>query len=71
MGRGGFLAVFGKIYRVIEVQLWGDCLFNSEPNKKLRLTPPLARDEQAFEFGSLWFGVNRVERVERVEFLAV
>ena len=44
--------------------MWGDCLFNSEPNKKLRLTPPLARDEQAFEFGSLWFGVNRVERVE-------
>ena len=41
--------------------------FNSEPNKKLRLTPPLASQWAGKESWGLGFGVDRVERVERVE----
>ena len=41
--------------------------FNPEPNKRLRLTSPLASRETGIEIGLGGFGIDRVERVERVE----
>ena len=48
---------------MVGVGVW----FNSEPNKRLRLTPPLAPRNTGIGVWGLWLGFDRVERVDRVE----